>query len=254
VTEDSAFDPRVVCFTFDVEWSSQPVIDDVRRLLDERGIRGTFFVTHAGVDVGDHERGLHPNFRRNGDIYRMLPNAGELSDAEVQRHVMEVALSFAPEAKGVRAHSLLFDSMLLPLYRRLGIEYDATFRLELVPGLRPFWKQDGIVEIPTYYADYFDLLAHATGFRAAGLTLGQPGMKVLDFHPNLVYINAPDVASYDATRPFYHDAERLAAARYPGLGTRTLFVELLDAVAAGGFPTATLGAVNRAWRAANPNW
>lgn len=243
-------DPNVISFTFDVEWATQTVIDDVRSLLDERGIRGTFFVTHAGVDVGAHERGLHPNFRRNGDIYRLLKDADSKSDNEVYEHVLKTALSFAPEALGARSHSLFFDSSLLPIYDRIGLEYDATLRLELVPHLRPFWKQHNIVEIPTYYADFFDMVSQTTGYKVENLHLEAPGMKVVDFHPNLVYINAPDVPRYDASRAFYHDPEQLAAVRFDGYGTRTLFIELLDYVASKKRKTATLGEINAAVRAA----
>jgi len=245
-------DPDAIAFTFDVEWASQAVIDDVRSLLDERGILGTFFVTHAGVDVGAHERGLHPNFRRNGDTYRSLAGAPGRSDNEVYEHVLATTLSFAPEAIGARSHSLFFDSTLLPIYDRLGLEYDATLRLELVPGLRPFWKQHDIVEIPTYYADYFDMVSQTTGFELQNLRLDAPGLKVVDFHPNLIYVNAQDVPGYDATRGFYHDPERLAAARFAGEGTRTLFVAMLDYVAANRVTTTTLRDVNASFRAANP--
>lgn len=245
-----SLDSNLICFTFDVEWATQVVIDDVRALLDERGIRGTFFVTHAGVEVGPHERGLHPNFRRNGDIYRLLADAHSKSDNEVYEHVLQTALSFAPEARGARSHSLFFDSSLLPIYDRIGLEYDSTLRMELVPHLRPFWKQHNVVEIPTYYADFFDMVSQTTGFKLSNLNMESPGLKVVDFHPNLVYINAPDVPWYDATRGFYHDPERLAAARFAGSGTRTLFIELLDYVASNKKKTATLGEVNNALRAA----
>jgi len=247
-SDASASQPNAICFTFDVEWAAKPVIDDVLRILDERGVIGTFFVTHDGVDVGHHERALHPNFRRNGDIYRMLRNAHECSDTEVYRHVIRTALSFAPEAKGTRSHSLLYDSTLLPIYAEMGIEYDSTYRLELVENLRPFWKASGIVEIPTYYTDYVDLSSGSTGFRASGLGLKTPGLKVLDLHPNLIYVNAHNQASYEAIRPIYHDPDRLAAARFNGSGARTLFVEALETAVQEGLPITTMGAINRAWR------
>ncbi|MHB8461376.1 MAG: polysaccharide deacetylase WbmS family protein, partial [Vulcanimicrobiaceae bacterium] len=91
----SNIDPNLIGFSFDVEWASQPVIDEIRSLLDERGIKGTFFVTHAGVDVGQHERGLHPNFRRNGDTYRALADAHSRSDNDVYEHVMQTTKTFA---------------------------------------------------------------------------------------------------------------------------------------------------------------
>ena len=243
-----------IALSFDVEWASQEAIDDVRTLLDERGLHGTFFVTHSGVLVPGHERGLHPNFRRNGETYRLLAQAEQRTDDEVHEHVIATTIGFAPEAKGVRAHSLYFDSALLPLYERRGIEYDSSLRLELVAGLRPFWKQHGIVEIPTYYADYFDLVTQATGFDLGSLHLDQPGMKVFDFHPNLIFTNAPTQEAYAATKPFNNDAERLLAARFSGRGTRTLFVALLNYIVALEIKTATLGEINAVVRTAPPNW
>lgn len=241
--------PRnIVCFSVDVEWAAPAVLDDTTALFDSFGIAATFFVTHPGVVVSGHERALHPNFRRDGDTYRALSNAGQRSDAEINKHVIATTHGFAPEAKGVRAHSLHFDSTLLPLYIQHGIEYDSSVRLPLMEGLRPCLLQHDIIEIPTYYADYFDLVAQATSFNVRSIDLESDGVKVFDFHPNLVYINAPDEPSYFATKNFYRDAERLRAHRYRGRGTRTFLVELLETVKSQSIPTATLGTINQVWR------
>src|SRR5262249_41250469 len=45
--------------------------------------------------------------------------------------------------QGLRAHSLYYDSAvlpLLPLYRRLGVEYGCSYQRRLLGGLRPFRK------------------------------------------------------------------------------------------------------------------
>jgi hypothetical protein len=115
-------------------------------------------------------------------------------------------------------------------------------------GLRPFWKHHDIIEIPTYYGDHFDLITGATAFDVAGLGLTRPGLKVLDFHPNIVFINAGSDADYQATKGFYHDHERLLAARRPGKGARTLLLELLESVRRNDLHTATVGEVNAHWR------
>jgi hypothetical protein len=245
--------PDTICFSVDVEWAAAPVVQDLCRLFDERGIAATFFVTHAGVAVPGHERGLHPNFRRNGDTYRALPDAGNRTDDEIHEHVLTTTHAFAPEAKGVRSHSLYYESTLLPLYNRRGIEYDCTYQLPLVEGLRPFRKHHDIVAIPTYYGDHFDLMTQASGFKVAGLGLDRPGIKVFDFHPNIIFLNAPNEAHYLATKRFYHDAERLRAQRYEGRGARSLAIDLLDHVAARRLPVATLGRVNALWRTV-PAW
>ena len=57
---------NTVCFSVDVEWAAEAVVEDLCRLFREHGIAATFFVTHAGVLAPGHERGLHPNFRRDG--------------------------------------------------------------------------------------------------------------------------------------------------------------------------------------------
>jgi hypothetical protein len=93
--------------------------------------------------------------------------------------------------------------------------------MPLVGGLRPFWKHHDIVEIPTYYGDHFDLITGATGFNLAGLGLDRRGLKVFGFYPNIVFINAGCDADYLAMKGFYHDHERLLAARRPGKGART---------------------------------
>lgn len=250
-------DPDTICFTVDVEWAEPVVLADVVALFDRYGVRATFFATHAGVDVGHHERGLHPNFRRNGDTYRKLLDAREekaLLDGEVQEHIVASTLAFAPEAKGLRAHSLFYDSTLLPLYRRLGLEYDCSYQMPFCAGLRPFWKQHDIVEIPTYFADHFDIMTGATGFAVERLRLDRPGLKVFDFHPNIIYLNARDNTEYMATKDFYHDPERLLAARWSGSGARTLLIDLLEDVAARKRPTATAGEINERWRSLNQKW
>ena len=251
-------DPRTICLSVDVEWAHPTVLADLVRLFDERSLRATFFCTHAGIDVGVHERGLHPNFRRHGDTLAALDKhdagaaTGRLGEAEIYRHVLSITKSFAPEAIGSRSHCLFYDSLLVPLYREFGLEYDSTYLLPLVERLRPVWKEYGVLELPIFFNDHFELKTGALGFDVSGLELGRPGLKVINLHPNLMFINAPDIGAYERTRSCYHDPERLLVARHSGRGVRTMAIELLDHIASNRLPTATLGDVNRAWRRASP--
>jgi hypothetical protein len=245
--------PRTICFTVDVEWAADVVLDDVRSLFDGLGIRATFFCTHPGIRVGAHERGLHPNYRRNGDQVQQLrtqsrPGPELLDEGAIYRHVLEATRAFAPEAKGARSHSLYYDSLLMPLYQEFGLEYDSTYQIPLVSGLRPFWKECEVLEIPIYFADHFELKTGACGFRASALDLGSNGMKVINLHPNMVFLNCASDAQYQACKPFYRDGEKLLKARSGGRGVRTLVCELLERVAQLGIPTRTLGEVNALWR------
>jgi hypothetical protein len=236
-----------------VEWAADAVLDDVRSLIDERGVQATFFCTHPGIQAGAHERGLHPNYRRNGDQLNQLRTQGGtgsdlLDEGTIYRHVLEATRTFAPEAKGARSHSLYYDSLLMPLYRELGLEYDSSYQIPLVSGLRPFWKEYGILEIPIYFADHFELKTGACGFRASALDLASDGLKVINLHPNMVYLNCASDAQFQACKPFYRNAERLLNARSGGRGVRTLLCELLERIAQLNVPTRTLGEVNAIWR------
>jgi hypothetical protein len=110
---------------------------------------------HPGrpASVRAHERGPRANFRRYSDIYRRLREThGEiaLADEDRVRPHRSSALAFAPEAKGLRAHSLYYDSAvlpLLPLYRRLGVEYDCSCQMPLLGGLSPFDVMTGATGI-----------------------------------------------------------------------------------------------------------
>ena len=162
--------------------------------------------------------------------------------------MVETTRRFCPEATGIRGHSLFYDSELLPIYRKANIEYDSSCSLPLMEGLRPIWKEYDILEFPIYYIDHFDLKSGRTRFELEGLGLNRPGLKVFDFHPNIVFINASSDADYQACRPFYHDYERLLKFRRPGRGARTLFLELIDEIAGRQLPTMTLGELNRRCR------
>jgi hypothetical protein len=254
-----ADDPGTICFTVDVEWAHPAVLNDVRQLFDEYGVRGTFFCTHAGIDVGWHERGLHPNYRRNGSTLKDLATgigaaaAASMDESDLYRHVLRTTLSFAPEAKGARSHSLFYDSLMMPLYREFGLEYDSSYQLPLASGLRPIWKEYDVLELPIYFADHFELKTGATGFEMAPLHLDRPGLKIINLHPNMMFINAVSHEHYVSTKPFYHDPEKLLLARYGGRGVRSMVINLLEDVASNRRITATLGEVNAEWRS-RPRW
>ena len=237
--------------TIDVEWAHPEVLADTVRLLDERNLRATFFCTHESISVPGHERALHPNFRRNGSSHSPeLSNGFNGSNVHFYSAVMSRARTFCPEAVGVRAHSLIYDSDLLRIYRATGLQYDSSYFLPLANNLQPVWKGGGMVELPFYYMDHWDLKEQATGFKLASLRLDEPGLKVVGFHPNLVYNNAASEEQYLQSKAHYHDPEWLLKTRYPGRGTRVLFLELLDWCAGRPSP-AVLAEVNARWRSRN---
>ena len=239
----------VICLTFDVEWAHPEVLEDVLKLLNDRGLKGTFFCTHEGIEVPGHERGLHPNFRVHGETVKKIraelgPDFDKLGESELYRLVGKRTHEFAPEALGVRAHSLHYDSLLPRLYHQSGLQYDASYFMPLTANLAPLWKEFDVLEIPTYFIDHFELKTGRTGFKVENLRLEEPGIKVLDFHPNMIFINAATDAQFQGCKDFYHDPKRLLQNRSTGRGIRTLFIDLIDLLAKRSLSTITMGEVS----------
>jgi hypothetical protein len=240
----------------DIDWAPDETLQELRRLLDSFGIRATFFCTHAGIEVPGHERALHPNFRRNGDTLRGLmasagPAFADWSETDIYRGIVQTTKTFCPEGVGVRAHSLFYDSLLLEVYYQAGLVYDSSYLLPLAQRLTPVLKEYNLLELPIYYNDHFDMKAQATGFRANRLGLDGPGLKVLNFHPNMVYINAASHQQYLDARPYHKSPERLRAVRFNGRGVGTLLAEVLEFISAKRLRTATLREVHDLWRQEN---
>jgi hypothetical protein len=245
----------LIALSVDVEWAYPEVLSDLVRELDLRNLKATFFCTHAGVEVPGHERGLHPNFRRDGDAQRRLrARLGdaaylEMNDEAVFDEILREALEFAPEAKGVRTHRLFYCSELLPLYQRAGLDYDSSYAFQGASHLQPVLKEAEMLELPIFFMDHLDLISQRTGFRLESLQLDSPGLKVFDFHPNIVFTNAHSEAQYLASKANYHQPDKLRQQRFPGRGARTLFLELLDYAAEHRDRCLTLGEICRRWKA-----
>jgi hypothetical protein len=236
-----------LCITFDVDWAHPEVLKDTVDLIENRGLRCTFFCTHAGIDLPGHERAVHPNFRRNGDTMRAY--LGPEDDERVFRHVVARTKSFCPEARGARSHSLLYDSSLMAIYAEQHLSYDSTYALPLATGLRPVLKERGVLEMPIYYMDHIDVMEHQTGFALPGLQLGRPGLKVFDFHPIHIFLNTVSEEHYAQSRAYQRDPDALRKLRHDGAGVRTLFERLLDHVATSTVLThTTMGELEEQWR------
>lgn len=234
---------RCVCLTIDVEWAHDDVLAELTRALDERELRATFFCTHAGIDVGEHERAIHPNFRWSGDSVRKASGPSPIADLgedEMNADVVRETLSFCPDAVGARAHYLRSDTSVFRTYVNAGLAYDSSYLALFDADLAPHDLPVGLVEMPIYYMDHFDILNGLTEFRSSDLRLNGGGMKVLDFHPNMVFSNAPSDTFYQGLRAQYHDPAALVASRFEGRGVRDLFFEVLDELAAASYPVVTL--------------
>lgn len=222
--------------TLDVDWAPDFVWWAVMEEIDRRGVRATWFVTHASPVLADlraapdrHELGIHPNF---------LPGSTHGSEVEdVIAHLLEVV----PEARCTRSHGLLQWGDLFRALLATPIRIDSSTFLPGLAGIAPVrqWRAgESLLRVPFFFADDHELEKPEPTFDL-GSHLDVDGLKVFDFHPLHVYLNSSDLSGYADLKRAAGDlrnatAEVVDAYVRDGRGTKTLFLELLDNLAATG--------------------
>ena len=232
-----------IAITFDIDWAPDCAIDFTAGLLEERGVRSTWFVTHLSPAVERlrsrpdlFELGIHPNF---------MPGSSHGVEPET---VLKTCMSFVPEAVSVRTHGLLqsgnlFDSVMshtpitcdVSLFLPMALQVDVVKyeRFGQVLWRAPYvWEDDYVMEaLPI--AERSDRVF--SGFDA---TLAKArGIQIFNFHPIHVFLNSNSMDKYGAMKREYPRLASLTAdAAAPFFeneraGTKTALLDLASAVA-----------------------
>ena len=177
----------VFCFTSDIDWASETVLEEFFRLLPPEELRLTAFVTHKSEVIeqaflaGRLQRGIHPNF---------LPGS---SHGATFREVIETCLSFAPEATCSRSHRAFDVTDTAHLLRNdYHIRCCSNTITTLAPHITPYWLESKLLQIPVFFEDGSFL------YNQLGLSIQpflnffkSPGLKVISLHPMNMVFNTP---------------------------------------------------------------
>ena len=225
------FAEPVVVLTADQDWAPDWAMGELVAFAHCQGFPLHVFATNASpaldeaVGAGDVTVGVHPNF---------LPRSSHGSDpGEVIAHCRDLV----PGATTFRTHSFHEDSRLLERLRESGFVVDSNLCLFLEPGLVPYVHAAGTLRFPVFLEDDDMLrwLGAAEAMRSVPPTLHVPGLKVLNVHPALFAINAPDLVYYEERRTaLYSGSEPPAALRYPGVGVASVVTEIIASVRGAG--------------------
>lgn len=220
-----------IALTFDVDWAPDFAIDALAELLVARGIRATWLITHASPAVerlrahGLFELGIHPNFR-----------SGSTHGSTVEE-VLAHCMTLVPDAVSMRTHSLVQSTPLLTqIVATTPVRVDASLLLPRVSGLHPFVQPFGgrpLLRVPCDWEDDVEM-EFADPRWDTPAVLAQPGIRTFNFHPMLVYLNAPTMAAYHQVRDLGPRLDTLAesAARphvHDGSGSKMALLDLIAA-------------------------
>ena len=180
----------VFCFTSDIDWASEAVMEEYFRLLPPELLRLTVFVTHKSDVIerafqsGRLQRGIHPNF---------LPGS---SHGNTFREVIETCLSFAPEATCSRSHRAFDVTDTAHLLRNdYHIRCCSNTITTLTPRITPYWLESKLLQVPVFFEDgsflYNELGLSIEPYRSF---FTAPGLKVISLHPMNMVFNTPYLA------------------------------------------------------------
>lgn len=180
-------DEPVFCFTSDIDWASEDVMNEFIRLIPLDEFRFTFFLTHHSEIISDlfHQkiidRGIHPNFLANS------------SHGKSFTEVLDTCKRFAPETIACRSHRC-FDvtDVAHLLYNTYGIKYISNTITTLQKNIQPFLHESKLIHFPVFFEDgsflynemglsinpYLDLFTHS-------------GLKIISLHPMNTVFNTP---------------------------------------------------------------
>lgn len=213
----------------DVDWAHEEIIEDTVLLLEKYGVDATFFATHKSLVIDNilnsnsYEIGIHPNF---------IPLLrGDTSKGKDFKEVIDNLMNIYPDSKSSKAHSLVDSSVLLDYYNKIGITHDNTYLID-APKMLPLvpWRLwNNLIRVPLFWEDdYATVTKYQCNFN--DLIKPMPGLRVFGFHPLHIFLNTESLERYEATRNIQDHPKKLLEYRYDGEGTRTRFIQLLNAI------------------------
>lgn len=197
--------------TFDIDWAHDAVVMETVDLVERADIAATWFVTHDTPVLErlranpNFELGLHPNFLP-------LLLEGDTSKGASAHDVLDRLLEVVPEAKSVRAHSLVQSGRLLEIYRDRGLTHECSAFIPENSGvaLQPWTDWFGLIRVPYGWEDDFWFTQARDSNPVPPATCAIRGY---DFHPIHVYLNTDAPETYEQARPFFQDPKAMVDQR-----------------------------------------
>jgi hypothetical protein len=227
-----------VFLTCDIDWAPEFAIETVLRAVEAHGHKLTIFATHRselllGARASDWlEVGLHPDFTRQDGKRRFEERIQALKQVY-------------PAAVGMRSHRDFFGNNIGDIARENGLRYDASTFLWNQPFCTAHVDYNGMTRFSYCWEDGIHL-DMGFGLDVSRVTLDAPGLKILNVHPILMYLNSSSEAHRRAVTSRYADLTTAPEAEISadvnrGRGIADVWRDLLRYLAEHGVRTHLLG-------------
>ena len=152
--------------TFDVDWFSDPILEDVTQILVEHNVKATWFITHDSPAIQKiiknktlFEVGYHPNFMKGS------------SQGATEKEVMDYLMGIFSEGISMRTHGLFqnhkvrrwLEGALATLLHYWTSEFGGSFSFVFIRGSA----------YSSFIIGHFELQFAAFRGRICGLVVGR---------------------------------------------------------------------------------
>lgn len=216
------FNKRIVCFTLDIDWAQEAMIEKTLEIFKTAQVPVTIFLTHYSKAIEKRYNtnkkrlhvGLHPNFMVK-DKYK---------------DVIETCLKFWPKARSFRSHAFFDNSLVTREFTDRNFLYDSNLGLFLQPKCVPLRHHSGLVRFPVFWEDDIHLDRFPNPPRLAQIKkeLEGPGLKIFNFHPFHIALNTPSLKYYEAHRFLNQKGSNFSEFAYKGQGIENFLEELIN--------------------------
>lgn len=177
----------VFCFTSDIDWASESIIEYSNNLLKLDKKKITYFNTHESNYLNSLKNKdsidllIHPNF---------LPKS---SHGHSYEEVITNCLKFAPDSIGFRSHRYFEVNDIFDIFLKLKFKFFSNMCTNCEINLKPIHHRSGLLSIPIFFEDGGYLLMDPEMlFNSISKKLDSPGLKVLNIHPAHMAFNTPN--------------------------------------------------------------
>lgn len=222
----------VFCFSSDIDWASEAIIQYSHEILSADQLKLTYFNTNPSLflDQLSNEKKvellIHPNF---------LP---ESSHGNSYIEVMDYCKKLVPEADGFRCHRYFEVNDIMDEFFKRGFKFVSNHCTRCESNIKPLVHRSGLLSLPIFLEDGGYLLMDPTlNFNNLIPRLKTPGLKIINFHPAHMAFNTPD---FGYTRKIKDSVSReawnnlqssdLAKIEHKGHGVRNSIQKIIEFV------------------------
>ena len=213
-----------IFLTCDLDWAPEFCIEKVLFAIEHYQLKITIFATHHSPLLTNPpnfvEVGLHPDFTR--------PN----TDFATKMHNLK---SLYPRALGMRSHRNFFGQNISDLAKQYNLHYDVSSFLWNLPHCGTYHDYNDLLRISYMWEDGIHLDMEC-GMTWDKINLHSPGLKILNVHPILMYLNSSSDNHRRSVTSQYQDLTQAPKSEIdtyiqPGVGIFTFWETLLEFIA-----------------------